>query len=131
MKWVDRALIVAPMYIGLCIEEKKFNRALKELKIPRDAWPSFLITSSANATAHFFAKPNGEQCVIVTIAPSKDASIAQIHALLVHEAVHIWQEVRQHIGEKWPSSEFEAYSIQSISQRLMEAYADLTKAKKK
>jgi hypothetical protein len=48
----------------------------------------------------------------------------QVAALLVHEAVHVWQLFRESIGEHGPSKEFEAYSIQAISQRLMERYRD-------
>jgi len=36
----------------------------------------------------------------------------------------VWQEYSSRIGETNPSSEFEAYSIQAIAQRLMTAYAD-------
>lgn len=45
--------------------------------------------------------------------------------MLTHEAVHIWQEIKLQLGEKEPSYEFEAYSIQNISQNLMEAYKRL------
>jgi hypothetical protein len=45
--------------------------------------------------------------------------------------VHIWQAVRDIMGEKEPSSEFEAYSVQQISLELMWAYKELTKKKKK
>jgi hypothetical protein len=53
--------------------------------------------------------------------------LEQVYALLVHEAVHIWQDVKHRIGEDNPSSEFEAYAIQNISQELMLAYKLLTK----
>jgi hypothetical protein len=43
--------------------------------------------------------------------------------MLVHEAVHVWQFHCENIGEREPSIEFEAYSIQAVSQFLMEAYA--------
>lgn len=35
-------------------------------------------------------------------------------SLLVHECVHIWQNYIDYIGEKNPSIEFQAYSIQDI-----------------
>lgn len=61
-------------------------------------------------------------CAIVCLGPTKGFSMVQVHSILAHEAVHIWQEIRGHIGEKYPSHEFEAYSIQSITQNLMTAY---------
>lgn len=42
--------------------------------------------------------------------------------LLCHEAVHVWQEICERIGEEKPSQEFQAYSIQTILQELMRAY---------
>ena len=44
--------------------------------------------------------------------------------LLVHEAVHVWQQTRVYLGETAPSPEFEAYAIQNISGNLMQAFAD-------
>jgi hypothetical protein len=43
--------------------------------------------------------------------------------LLVHEAVHVWQGMQDHIGESQSSKEEEAYAIQLISQELMVAYS--------
>ena len=39
--------------------------------------------------------------------------------MLLHEAVHIWQIVKRRMGEREPSVEFEAYSIQAIAQDLL------------
>jgi hypothetical protein len=58
-------------------------------------------------------------------------SIIQIHALLTHEAMHLWREIRNQIGEKEPSAEFEAYAIQKITQNLAYSYEKQTTTKKK
>ncbi|MEB0141395.1 hypothetical protein QN363_20475, partial [Undibacterium sp. CCC2.1] len=47
-----------------------------------------------------------------------------IVSLLIHEGVHIWQEVRKYVGEEAPSAEFEAYSIQSICTDLIASYRE-------
>ena len=67
---------------------------------------------------------DGKVCAIVTINKRVDGKDSNgIVGLIVHEAVHVWQLVRENIGEANPSSEFEAYAIQAISQELIEAYA--------
>lgn len=127
MIWCDRELIRSPLYIGLCLSEKRFAKEMKRLSIENP--PSFLKTSHANATAHFFIK-DGKETVIVTMGKHKGQDPICVAGLLVHEAVHIWQAIKDNIGEQSPSIEFEAYSIQAISQQLMSAYAELTKRKK-
>jgi len=109
------------------LEEKEFNRELKKRKIAKEDWPKFISNNHSHATTHFFASPDGDSfSTIVCLDNSIERPIEQIYALLVHEAVHIWQDVKELIGEKEPSSEFEAYSLQQISQNLMFAYKGLT-----
>lgn len=129
MEWLDRALVVSPYYYGLCTNEKDFHKELKKLKVPRETWPCFLGSASANATTHFFEKGDGAKCCIVTITAKKKHSLAQVYALLTHEAVHIWQAIREDFGEKSPSSEFEAYAIQTLSQMLIQSYERQRKKK--
>ena len=120
-KWISRTLIESPYYIALCKTEKDFERELKRMNIPKNDRPEF-ITCGANATVHTFESGSGKISAIVCITKPKGVSTHQLNSLLVHEAVHIWQWIIKNIGETFPSKEFEAYSIQSISQGLMEAY---------
>ncbi len=121
--------MVSPYYYCLCLNEASFHREMARLKVPRKDWPSFLTTEHANATTHFLAKADGKRCAIVTLGDSKGRSVPQVHSLLVHEAVHLWQWIRRDIGETEPSVEFEAYSIQSLAQRLMESLEKQTRPK--
>ncbi len=43
-------------------------------------------------------------------------------SILAHEAVHVWRHIREKIGETDPSSEFEAYAVQSITQFLLDVH---------
>lgn len=119
IEWLDRSLVISPVYYCLCTSKKKFRKEIKRINVKYD-YQKFL-TLQSDATTHFFNKDN-KSLAIVCMKKNKHLNKSQINAMLVHEAVHIWQESMYLIGEKNPSSEFEAYGIQSISQRLMESY---------
>jgi hypothetical protein len=91
---------------------------MKYLKIT--APPKWTHENKSGVTHHFTCK--GKLTCVVCISVPKGTSKGQVYALLVHEAVHIWQEYCDDIGEKRPSQEFEAYTIQSISQCLMHSF---------
>ncbi|MDC5183282.1 hypothetical protein OHW37_11630 [Acinetobacter baumannii] len=59
---------------------------------------------------------------IVQIGDTSDKDQIQVYGLLLHEAVHVWQFVKRRMGEREPSVEFEAYSIQAIAQDLFEMF---------
>lgn len=126
--WLDRALFVNSQYYTLCTTEPQFHKILKYLKVPQKQWPPF-INEGANATTHYFANDTTKSTV-VCMPPNPAMSNAQIVALLCHEAVHIWQATRKHYGERKPSTELEAYAVQSLTQRLVEEYERQTKKKK-
>lgn len=62
---------------------------------------------------------NGQRVAIVTVG---DFAPQVVVDLLIHEAVHVWQDLRAAVGEKKPSSEFEAYTIQHVTAQLFTAY---------
>lgn len=128
IKYCDTSLFISPIYYGLCTSEKAFNKELKRLKIPKSQRGDFISNEWSDATVHYFEKDDKE-ILIVCIDKKKNkeanANPIEIVGLLVHESVHIWQKIKQHIGEDYPSVEFEAYSIQKISQELINAYGDV------
>lgn len=121
MRWLARTLIASPYHWCLCTTEKKFHKALRVLKVPRRKRPSF-IKGTADATIHFMEEVGGTGRSAVICLKAKGKGKPQVHALLVHEATHLWQEIRKHLGEEEPSAEFEAYSLQALSQSLIEEY---------
>ena len=125
MKWLYRTLITCPYCYGLCYSEKEFHKELRRLGIARSEWPPFIGSgqnSSADATTHFFTLGNKNRVAIVCVGNSRGKSREQMQALLTHEAVHLWQRIKEDMGEDRPSHEFEAYAIQTISQNLATAY---------
>lgn len=61
---------------------------------------------------------------IVQIGDTSERTSVEIHGLLLHEDVHVWQRIRQRMGEREPSIEFEAYSIQRIAQDLFSMFEE-------
>lgn len=120
VQWLERSLFLAPYYT-LCTTEKQFRAELRKLKAPTADTTSFLASKTANATTHFLTNEDGKTLAIVTlpIEAHNTRTPIEIAGLLVHEAVHIWQEAAEMVGEHEPSAELEAYGVQTISQHLM------------
>ncbi|MDO7520706.1 hypothetical protein Q5M50_04515 [Acinetobacter baumannii] len=81
----------------------------------------FLSVDGAAAQVDFYS--NGSYAV-VQLGDTSERKLIEIYGLLLHEAVHVWQKVKKLMGEKEPSSEFEAYSIQTIAQDLFKMYEE-------
>lgn len=77
-------------------------------------------TTTGAACTHFTAKDTGLATTFVTIYNPQ--SPRQAVSYLIHEASHVWRRMREEMGELSPSSEFEAYSLQAIADRLIAAY---------
>lgn len=124
-RWMGRALIEIPFYWALCLSEQAFHEELGVLKVPRESWPADWVTRGKDATCNWLQHPerDKEMCMLICLRDAHKHTPIETAGLLVHEAVHVWQEIRTHMGEKEPSSEFEAYAIQRISLNLMDAYA--------
>lgn len=126
--WISRAMIELP-HVGLCTTETRFKREMAKLDLKRDEWPEF-VPKEAAACVHFL-EYEGKPCMLVCIRDWEKRDPNQIIGILVHEAVHVWQEMRSLMNEKEPSSEFEAYSIQHIAQCLIMAFSQQTARKAK
>lgn len=74
-------------------------------------------SSDADGNTTFYT--NGKGTAAIVLIRKNKHSLIKNHALVAHEAVHIWQEIKLLMGEKEPSIEFEAYSIQRITQDLL------------
>ena len=120
--WCDRDAFQLPLYYCLAVNAEEYQSVVDTMEVPTcDAGP-WLKSWHAHATTHFFENRNlGKVCAVVCLDITKATDWAQMAGLIVHEATHIWQEVRHILGEKNPSTEFEAYTLQTITQNLFEA----------
>jgi hypothetical protein len=118
-KWLSRALIAAPFYYKLVLTEKQWKRELKKLGSEYfEAFPN----GSVACCNYFYEENPGT--LLVSLRNYETVEETVVYGLLVHEAVHIWQHTHKFYNEKEPSIEFEAYSIQKISQELIESYIE-------
>ncbi len=119
-KWLDRRISAPGPYLCLCLSEGEYKKALREVGVePIHDW---LKTPQADATAHHMRSPKG-LCVVICLGEHSTRTPIEIAGLLVHEAVHAWQEWCEYYGENPTAREQEAYAIQSISQELMSEFA--------
>ena len=125
MRWLSRSLIVSPICYCLCLSEKKYIQILKKLKVKN--YPDF-VTSDSHATVHLFNETKKHRaCAIICISDFKNYSLSQVIGLINHECIHIWQEIKLILHENNPSTEFEAYTIQHLTQSVI---SELLKSKK-
>lgn len=120
-KWLDRRIAAPGPFLCVCLSEPEFKTAVAHLKAPADL--DWIKTPQSDATAHTFDSHAGGLTVIVCLRRAEGRNPVEVAGLLVHEAVHAWQAYADHIGERSPGIEQEAYAIQSIAQELMAEFA--------
>jgi hypothetical protein len=119
-------LFQSPIYYALCTSQKDYEKELKRIGIN----PQPGITGSQGATLNMMTSKDGKECAIICIF-NHTLDYEQIASMLAHEAVHLFQEIKENIGERNPSAEFEAYCIQCITQNLLYAYKKQVRRKSK
>lgn len=129
VKWIDRDLVASSCYIGLCQSEKSFHKELKRLSIPERKWPEWVSKGADACVQHIYKVDGSGDVLFVCVGDCTKRKPSEIVGILIHEAVHVWQSIRKDMGEKKPSKEFEAYSIQNIAQKLIVSYKTKRKGK--
>lgn len=121
IKWLDRRIGAPGPYMALCLSQEDFDKAVKHLRTVGKAAP--FVNAGSSATTHFFTLSGTEELTaVIGLTDTDGRSGVQIAAMLVHEAVHVWQRYAETIGEHEPGIEQEAYAVQSIAQELMQEY---------
>ncbi len=119
------ALMKSPVRYGLCLSAKDYAATLARIK-PTDLGHKEFLSKGDSACCKFIRIRGGTSVrIVVCYRPSKKP-IEEIHADLIHEAVHVWQYIRDHIGEEKAGDEQEAYSIERIAFGLMRSYKKQT-----
>ena len=125
-RWLDRSLVTSPLHYTLVTSEEMLAAEQERLGIPIPRRRGLTDCCDRDGAAVWHVEHKGRTLAIVAIEPSDDRSPTQTVGMLVHEAVHIWQQTMRLMGEKTPSDEFMAYGIQRIAQELMHEYSAQT-----
>lgn len=98
--------------IVICLvhSEKKARKALRSLGMNDELIP--------NIDASTFYREGDRQFVVFVSRDSLHHDAAEDIGLLAHEATHVAQGYFRSIGEECPSDEFEAYTVQVVTQEL-------------
>jgi len=120
-RWLDRRIAAPGPYLTLCLSETEYEAAMRGLKCKHYA--AWISTPQASATTHHLSNNDGNLCAVVCMNDYVGRNPVEVAGLLVHEAVHVWQEYCDWYGEKTPGREQEAYAVQSIAQELMAEFA--------
>ena len=115
-----------PIYVGFTVDPVAFAKELKRLKVTK---PTPFVNGGAGGTTHILTKDGTVTCIVCVTIP-KGVSREEMAGLLVHEAVHCWQQTKEAMREDEPSCEFEAYTIQYYAQAFMSELARIQKAKR-
>lgn len=117
--WLDRGW--QPVAIGFVPSKSAWDSEMKRLRsdieYPAHRMAGGLTHLSRNETT-------GESLILVCCHPNSERDAMSVIMTLVHEAVHVWQFLREEIGEKNPGIELEAYGIEHIAEGLINAYCE-------
>ena len=120
VKWLDRRISAPGPHLCLCLSDDEYQAAMRHLNVKQ--YGPWISTPQADATAHYLEAHHG-QSVVVCLSNWHGKKPVEVAGLLVHEAVHAWQQWCDYYGEREPGREQEAYAIQGISQELLAEFA--------
>lgn len=121
MIWLSRDTIRAP-HMTLCLSADEFRQAAEHCSVEN---PGIWLDVQRQAACVHTWEQDGLLTCVVCLHPDTLVAIDPIRVAcsLVHEAVHVFQRLCDSIGECAPSREFEAYSIERISEQLLREFA--------
>jgi hypothetical protein len=107
------------IWVGLTVSEKAYLKEMRRLKIKE---PSPFLLDSASATTHFICPSNSNSKHICLICIKPNLTRFGAYGLLVHEAVHVMQQIKDIFREDRIGHEMEAYAVQGIASFLWDTF---------
>jgi hypothetical protein len=119
-RWLDRAGFYGTQ-LTVCTTEAMFKKEYARMtKAPYPA--SLNWCEPGMACVHVLVSPSSTLPAQIICIDTADNDPILIAAMLAHEVVHVKQETMRVIGEKNPSSEFEAYFVQNTLENVLREY---------
>lgn len=110
-----------PLHIGVAFNTKELVEEFQRLKAPEGTVGDLTNTNGRVYTLTNTATGGMILVVLIDLEFFKyTLHLGELHGLCTHEAVHVWQFVKDYIGEDKPGAEQEAYFIQSVSQDIFQ-----------
>lgn len=121
--WVELGFL--PAEVGYVPNAAAWKATLAKLETPDMPYPD----TDGRCTHFEDIGKERKQIILITVGQRvKDYSVSQVCGIITHECMHAWRFIRKAIGERRPSSEFEAYAMQAMTQGIV--YAHMTKRKR-
>lgn len=117
------------IFVGFTISPADFDKEMARLGVKGERFVGGGGTNHAAATTHMLELKGYLTCII-TLADNSKYDIAQVAALLAHEAVHVAQQLWRNCGETQPGDEAEAYLVQYITQVCLNVVIAARRAKR-
>lgn len=107
-----------PGWSAFAPDKDAWKKLMKVLGAMDEPYP----TKDARVTT-FYETPRG-RVMVLTVGEhlDKDCDLLRLTALIAHEVQHLWQGIKDNMGERQASSECEAYSVQWLLTQVLEAF---------
>lgn len=109
---------MVPMYFGFTDDSKAFDQEMRRLELENP--PSFFSSTPAVTYSLSNKKTGMTVCIVCMDKTRLKGDHNAMMALLVHEAVHVWQYALEAMNTQSSDCEFEAYTIQYLSQLMFD-----------
>jgi hypothetical protein len=101
-----------PVEVSLCLNEADWRRGMRTVSL-RDSGDADWPCSDEAAVTKIITLDDDSIWLIAVFTPQiRKLPLHERFGLICHEAVHVWQEVRDHMLVKAADCEIEAYSVQ-------------------
>jgi len=120
IRWHRDGAIFFDLQYCLCINDEQFESAISEIGV---RYSDHFVNNGADGTTHSIMK-EGRRYSIVGVSVDEEEALDTI-GLIVHESVHVFQDIMGAMRECSPGGEIEAYTIQAIARNLIGDWLDM------